>query len=96
MRLRSKLILLLAVATAVSVLGYNSWLYSCGACTLRALITPSAPGYLLLVLNILLAGAWLLLRRRQTRRAAELRCGCGAELLVTWSFCPACGSQRRP
>ncbi|HKI51693.1 MAG TPA: hypothetical protein VJ995_06440 [Geothermobacteraceae bacterium] len=94
MRLRSKLILLLAFVTAGSVLGYNAWLYSCGACTLRALITPSMPGYLLLALNLLLLATLALLKRRQTRRAAQRFCRCGCELLPHWGYCPDCGSQR--
>lgn len=94
MYLRSKLFLMLALLTAVSVLGYNAWLYSCGACTLRALITPSAPGYLLLLLNLLLGIGLVLLKRRHARLAWRRFCRCGRELLPDWDYCPDCGSQR--
>jgi len=94
MYLRSKLILLLAVATAAGVLGYNTWLYSCGACTLRALITPSVPGYLLLVLNLALVAVLALLKRRQAQAGLRRICGCGCELLPQWSYCPDCGKGR--
>jgi len=94
MRLRSKLILLLAVVTAVSVVGYNAWLYCCGACTLRALITPSAPGYLLLALNLILVVVLMLQKRRQARLAGQRFCRCGCELDRDWCFCPDCGSSR--
>jgi hypothetical protein len=94
MQLKSKLILSLALLTVVSVLGYNSWLYSCGACTLHALITPSAPGYLLLAINLLLGMILILLKLRQARRQRQRVCPCGSELLSDWSFCPACGSKR--
>lgn len=96
MQLRSKLLLLLAVLTVVCVLGYNTWLYSCGACTLRALMTPSVPGYLLLAINLLLGIILVLLKHRQARMERQRLCRCGSVLLPEWGFCPACGSQRTP
>lgn len=94
MRLRSKLFLLLTGLTALSVLGYNSWLYSCGACTLRALITPSVPGYLLLGLNLLLGVTLVLLKRRYARLASRRFCRCARELVSEWHYCPDCGTRR--
>jgi len=94
MQLKSKLILSLALLTVVCVLGYNFWLYSCGACTLHALLTPSVPGYLLLAINLLLGMMLILLKLRQARRVRRRVCPCGSELLSEWSFCPACGSNR--
>jgi len=94
MHLRSILILLLAIATALSVLGYNLWLYSCGACTLKSLLTPSLPGYLLFGLNVILALVWLWLKRQNMSRAGRSFCPCGNQLLPDWLYCPGCGRKR--
>jgi hypothetical protein len=94
MRLRSILVLLLSLATALSVFGYNLWLYRCGACTLRALITPSVTGYFLALLNGALLLVWLGLKRRNERQASRNDCSCGRRLLPVWHFCPACGRRR--
>jgi hypothetical protein len=93
MRLRSILILLLAAATALSVFGYNLWLYSCGACTIRSLLTPSVPGYLLIGLNVLLALVWVWLKQLQRIRDKRRCCPCGSQLLPAWRHCPDCGRE---
>jgi len=94
MRLRSKLILILAVVTALSVIGYNLWLYSCGSCTIRSLLTPSAPGYLLLGLNLFLGIALIVLKHRQKTQQEQRICCCGNSLLQNWHYCPDCGARR--
>jgi hypothetical protein len=94
MRLRSVLILLLALATGLSVFAYNLWLYSCGSCSMRSLATPSIPGYLLAALNVILVLVWLGLKRQNASRASRIDCPCGSQLLPDWDYCPACGRQR--
>ncbi|AMV72244.1 hypothetical protein JCM30471_07290 [Desulfuromonas carbonis] len=91
MTIRSVLILLGGGAVMLGVLGYNLWSYSCGYCTLRSLLTLGLPGYLLLVLNLILLSVWLIMRRRRAREVKGDHCRCGTALAGEWHYCPGCG-----
>lgn len=91
MTIRSLLILLGGGVVMLGVLGYNLWSYSCGHCTLRSLMTLGLPGYLLLVLNLILLTVWLIMQRRMTRQAKGHHCRCGTALVGEWHYCPGCG-----
>lgn len=85
---------LLVVATLLAVLGYNYWSWCCGRCTAATFLTLGPFGGILVVLVVLGAVTFLVLRARRLARAARARCRCGTILAAGWRFCPRCGHER--
>lgn len=79
----------------LAILAYNYWSYQCGYCTMASLMSFSWPAVLLLGCNLLAVLVLLCLRMRSKRLLRRQLCDCGARLLSSWSYCPACGQQRQ-
>ena len=86
----------LGLGTVAGILIYNTWMVSCGHCSLQMLLTIPWLGWLLITLNLCAALFLYILRRRSSRQATKGGCDrCGISLRDGWRFCPSCGRQSR-
>lgn len=84
----------LGLGTIVGILIYNTWMVSCGHCTLQMLLTVPWLGWVLIGLNLLAIGCLVFLRRRSSRSSAHTACShCNITLREGWRYCPCCGRQ---
>lgn len=76
----------------LAVIGYNTWAYCCGYCTIETFTRLGIPGWSLLGATAVAALAWTVLRVRNNQRQRKLTCACGRSQVLDWNFCPDCGA----
>ena len=92
---KSRLVYISAALLVCVIISYNIWSYCAGYCTTATLMVFSLPAKLLLI-GIAVATVFLLLCKSKKRQMLQHNsCICGAELRENWSYCPACGMQRK-
>jgi len=74
-------------------IGYNTWSYCCGRCSIRTFCQLGEAGWSLVGITALAGVVWLALGWVNRRRERRLNCPCGRNLIAAWHFCPDCGRQ---
>lgn len=94
MKLKKRTLLFFAVVLLTVIVGYNTWSYCCGYCTLDSLASFSDPALVLIACNLLAGVTLSVVKLRRCRLRLRQRCRCGEQLRSAWTFCPACGVPR--
>lgn len=84
-------LLLLAGGAALAVLGYNTWSYCGGRCSMQTFLNPGPAGFGLLGLIFLASLCLVALRWRRRQTERRWRCHCGQQLSREWLYCSGCG-----
>ena len=91
---KSRIVYGAALLLVLMIIGYNTWSYYAGYCTVSTLLAFSLPAKLLLV-GIFVASGFLYSSKIKNRQLHQYDgCSCGTTLRDQWQFCPVCGKQR--
>ncbi len=91
---KSRIVYGAALLLILLIIGYNTWSYYAGHCTVSTLLAFSLPAKLLLVGIFVASGILYSSKIKNRQQQQHDGCSCGTKLRDQWQFCPVCGEQR--